>query len=119
VRVNHRSVIREVYHGHHIRRHLRRADQLKGFVGFNGKTGTHIVRFSEDAFGLDVAEDSIAPTCEFVWQPQGNGLMTLKRELIQLLLDQNIHDRLGIGEPLMLYMRRQELPEITAERLRR
>ena len=32
------------------------ADQLQGFVGFNLKTGQHIVRFSEDSFGLDVAE---------------------------------------------------------------
>ena len=33
------------------------ADQLQGFVGFNLKTGRHIVRFSEDSFGLDVAVD--------------------------------------------------------------
>ena len=27
------------------------ADQLKGFVGLNRKTGHYIVRFSEDSFG--------------------------------------------------------------------
>lgn len=35
------------------------ADQLKGFVGFHDKRGVHIVRFSEDAFGMDVADASI------------------------------------------------------------
>ena len=42
--------------------------------------------------------------------------MTLKRELIQLLLEQNIDDRLNITEPLRVYMQRQDLPEITAVR---
>ena len=37
------------------------ADQLNGFVGFHRKRGVHIVRFSEDAFGMDVADDSITP----------------------------------------------------------
>ncbi|MDT4862102.1 hypothetical protein FQZ97_967370 [compost metagenome] len=92
------------------------ADQLHGFVGFNAKTGQHIVRFSEDSFGLDVLEDSITPTCEFVWRAEADELMTLQRERIQLLLDQRIDDRLNIGEPLRVYMRRQDLPEITAER---
>ncbi|HHX6915176.1 TPA: DUF2025 family protein, partial [Pseudomonas aeruginosa] len=41
------------------------ADALKGFVGFNRKTGRYIVRFSEDSFGMDVADDSITPTSEF------------------------------------------------------
>jgi hypothetical protein len=27
------------------------------------------VRFSEDAFGMDVADDGIIPTAEFVWLP--------------------------------------------------
>jgi hypothetical protein len=95
------------------------ADRLQGFVGYNGKSGTHIVRFSEDAFGMDVADASITPTCEFVWQPQGNHVMSLKRELIQLLLDQNVHDRLNITEPLLVYMRREDLPEIQAQRLQK
>jgi hypothetical protein len=38
------------------------ADQLHGFVGLNRKTGQYIVRFSEDAFGMDVADDGIIPT---------------------------------------------------------
>ena len=46
------------------------ADQLMGFVGFHGKRGVHIVRFSEDAFGMDVADDSITPCSEFVWRPE-------------------------------------------------
>ena len=29
------------------------ADQLQGFVGFNARTGQHIVRFSEDSEGVD------------------------------------------------------------------
>jgi hypothetical protein len=45
--------------------------------------------------------------------------MTLKRERIQLLLDLRIDERLNIGEPLRVYMHRQDLPEITAERLLR
>ena len=92
------------------------ADLLNGFVGFNRKTGKHLVRFSEDSFGMDVADDNITPTSEFVWQADGAGLMTLKREMIQLLLDQNIDDRLNITEPLRVYMQRQDVPEITAVR---
>ncbi|KMM80110.1 DUF2025 family protein [Pseudomonas deceptionensis] len=92
------------------------ADLLNGFVGFNRKTGQHIVRFSEDSFGMDVADDNITPTSEFVWQAGAADTMTLKRELIQLLLDQNIDDRLNITEPLRVYMRRQDVPEISAVR---
>lgn len=96
----------------------RAADCLQGFVGFNGKSGKHIVRFSEDSFGMDVADTSITPASEFVWQTVDNELMTLKRELIQLLLDQNINDRLAVTEPLLAYMRRRDLPEIQAQRVR-
>jgi len=92
------------------------ADQLKGFVGFNRKTGQHIVRFSEDSFGMDVADDAIIPTSEFVWQPADGQTMTLERELIQLLLDQNIDDRINITEPLRVYMRREDVPQISALR---
>ena len=94
------------------------ADCLQGFVGFNCKSGKHIVRFSEDSFGMDVADTSITPASEFVWQTVDNELMTLKRELIQLLLDQNINDRLAVTEPLLAYMRRRDLPEIQAQRVR-
>lgn len=92
------------------------ADQLQGFVGFNRKTGKHIVRFSEDSFGMDVADDAIIPTSEFVWAPATDQTMTLKRELIQLLLEQNIDDRIHITEPLRVYMRRTDVPEICAVR---
>lgn len=92
------------------------ADQLQGFVGFNAKTGQYLVRFSEDSFGLDIPEGSITPACEFVWQVRSDTLMTLKRERIQLLLDLRIDERLQISEPLRVYMRRQDLPEISAER---
>ncbi|TFB45242.1 DUF2025 family protein [Pseudomonas sp. F01002] len=92
------------------------ADQLKGFVGLNRKTGHYIVRFSEDAFGMDVADDGIIPTSEFVWAPDSGQAMTLKRELIQLLLDQNIDDRINITEPLRVYMNRRDVPQISAVR---
>ena len=92
------------------------ADLLNGFVGFNRKTSQHIVRFSEESFGMDVADDNITPTSEFVWQSAGADTMTLKRELIQILLDQNIDDRLNITEPLRVYMQRQDVPEISAVR---
>jgi len=91
------------------------ADQLKGFVGFNRKTGQYIVRFSEDAFGMDVADDAIFPACEFVWLPTADA-MSLSRERIQLLLDQNIDDRINISEPLRVYQRRVDIPEIVALR---
>jgi hypothetical protein len=42
--------------------------------------------------------------------------MTLKRELIQLLLDQNIDERINISEPLRVYMSKVEVPEIVAVR---
>lgn len=45
------------------------ADQLKGFVGFHGKRGVHIVRFSEDAFGMDVADASITPAASLSGGP--------------------------------------------------
>ncbi|XVO86238.1 DUF2025 family protein [Pseudomonas palleroniana] len=92
------------------------ADQLHGFVGLNRKSGQYIVRFSEDAFGMDVADDGIIPTAEFVWLPAVDHTMTLSRERIQLLLDQNIDDRLNITEPLRVYMRRVEIPPINALR---
>ena len=92
------------------------ADQLHGFVGLNRKTGQYIVRFSEDAFGMDVADDGIIPTSEFVWLPAPEHAMTLSRERIQLLLDQNIDDRINITEPLRAYMRRVEIPQISALR---
>lgn len=92
------------------------ADQLQGLVGYNAKTGQYIVRFSEDSFGKDVPDDRIVPACEFVWKPLLGNLMTLSRERLQLLIEQNVDDRLQISEPLRLYLRRQDLPEIQAER---
>lgn len=92
------------------------AEQLKGFVGYNHKTGQHLVRFSEDAFGLDVEAATITPANEFVWLPVDDRLMVLKRGLLQILLDQHIDDRLNISPALHLYMRRDDLPEITAHR---
>ncbi|MDG9926955.1 MULTISPECIES: DUF2025 family protein [unclassified Pseudomonas] len=92
------------------------ADALQGLVGFNAKSGAHIVRFSEDSFGLDVPEDTIQPCAEFVWQPLKGELMTLSRERLGLLLEQRIDDRLNISEPLRVYLRRSDLPEIIAER---
>ncbi len=92
------------------------ADRLQGFVGFNRKTQTYLVRFSEDAFGLDVTETSITPTCEFVWQAEDAHRMTLKRARIAFLMAQNIDDRLGIDDALHTYVRREDLPEICAER---
>ena len=94
------------------------ADQLLGFVGFNAKSGRYIVRFSEDAFGLDVLAQSITPTCEFVWRTFTGERMNLDRARLQLLLEQNIDERLNISEPLKVYVRRTELAEISAERKR-
>jgi hypothetical protein len=92
------------------------ADRLNGFVGLNIRTGRHIVRFSEDSFGMDVAEHSITPACEFVWSEPNDELMNLSRSRLRILLEQNINDRLNLTEPLLAYMRRQELPEIIARR---
>ncbi|WP_449431522.1 DUF2025 family protein [Pseudomonas putida] len=92
------------------------ADQLNGFVGFHGKRGVHIVRFSEDAFGMDVADDSIMPCSEFVWRPEQGQRMVLCRDRLALLLSQHVDDRLKIGEPLRAYLRRGDLPQIMAER---
>src|SRR5690606_14184650 len=86
-----------------------------GFVGFHHKAHRHSVRFNEDSVGMDVADDSITPTCELVWSPADNELMTLSRERLQLLLEQNIDDRLRITEPLRVYMRRLDLPELVVE----
>lgn len=92
------------------------ADQLQGFVGFHRKLDKHIVRFSEDAFGMDVADDSITPSSEFVWQEGDGSIMTLSRALIEILVSQNVDDRLNISEPLRVYLRRRDLPEIAARR---
>lgn len=92
------------------------AERLKGFVGFNRKTGKYLVRFSEDSFGLDVAEDSIVPACEFVWATHHADFMTLSRECLQILQAQNINERLELGEALLTYLRRTDLPEIRAQR---
>jgi len=95
------------------------ADRLQGFVGYNGKSGKHIVRFSEDSFGMDVADASIIPASEFVWQPVEGEQMTLSRKLLQLLIDQNVNSRLDISEPLLVYVHRLDLPEIRAQRMLR
>ncbi|MGE7993750.1 DUF2025 family protein [Pseudomonas sp. NPDC089554] len=92
------------------------ADQLKGFVGFHGKRGSHIVRFSEDSFGMDVADDSIVPCNEFVWRPEAGQRMALCRERLALLLGQHVDERLNIGQALRIYLQRTDLPEIVAER---
>ena len=92
------------------------ADQRQGGGGRNRKTGDDIGRGSEDAFGMDVADDGIIPTAEFVWLPAADHTMTLSRERLQLLLDQNIDDRINITEPLRVYMRRVEIPQISALR---
>ena len=92
------------------------ADRLQGFVGYNLKTARHLVRFSEDAFGLDVESSSIVPLCEFVWEEISPTMQALRRERLQLLFDQRIDERLAISEPLRLYLRRSDLPEIVAER---
>ncbi|MFZ6046959.1 DUF2025 family protein [Pseudomonas sp. CR3202] len=94
------------------------ADALEGFVGFNRKLGKYIVRFSEDSFGMDVPDDSITPACEFVWAAKTGQVMTLSRECLQILLEQNINDRLNFSEVLQVYLRRTDLPEISAERRR-
>jgi hypothetical protein len=93
-------------------------EQLKGLVGFNRKTQQHIVRFSEDSFGMDVDEASITTASEFVWSAVAGEVMTLKRERLQILLDQHVDDRLQISPALRLYMQRQDLPEIVAQRSR-
>jgi hypothetical protein len=92
------------------------ADALQGLVGYNAKSGHHLVRFSEDSFGLDVAEESIQPCAEFVWQPLKGALMTLSRARLGLLLEQRIDERLNITDPLRTYLHRSDLPEIIAER---
>ena len=94
------------------------ADALKGFVGFNRKLGKYIVRFSEDSFGMDVPDDSITPTCEFVWAEKSGQVMSLSRECLQILAEQNVNDRLNLGDVLQVYLRRTDLPEIVAERRR-
>jgi len=65
---------------------------------------------------MDVADDGIIAASEFVWATDPEQTMTLKRELIQLLLDQNIDERINITEPLRVYMQRREVPEISAVR---
>lgn len=94
------------------------ADQLQGFVGFNAKTSQHLLRFSEDSFGLDIPADTITPTCEYVWRDDGDGLMHLDRQRLAWLQVQNIDERVNITEPLRVYLRRSDLPEICAERKR-
>lgn len=92
------------------------AEALQGLVGYNAKQQQHIVRFSEDSFGLDVTQESIQPCSEFVWQPLKGALMTLSRARLGLLLDLRIDERLNISEPLRVYLHRSDLPEIIAER---
>lgn len=92
------------------------ADQLQGFVGFNAKTRQHLLRFSEDSFGLDVAADSITPACEYVWCATDERLMRLDRQRLAWLQEQHVDERVKFSEPLRIYLRRSDLPEIRAER---
>ncbi|WP_276487080.1 DUF2025 family protein [Ectopseudomonas mendocina] len=94
------------------------ADQLQGFVGFNAKTGQYLLRFSEDSFGLDVPAETITPTCEYVWSQDQDALMRLDRQRLDWLQEQNIDERVNITEPLRVYLRRSDLPEIRAQRRR-
>ena len=94
------------------------ADALQGLVGLNSKNGQHIVRFSEDSFGLDIGQESIQPCSEFVWKPLKGSLMTLSRQRLALLLEQRIDERLNITEPLRVYLQRSDVPEIIADRRR-
>jgi hypothetical protein len=94
------------------------ADQLQGFVGFNAKTGQYLLRFSEDSFGLDVPAETITPTCEYVWSQDQDALMRLDRQRLGWLQEQNIDERVNITEPLRVYLRRSDLPEIRAQRRR-
>jgi hypothetical protein len=94
------------------------ADQLQGFVGFNAKTGQYLLRFSEDSFGLDVPAETITPTFEYVWSPDQDALMRLDRQRLGWLQEQNIDERVNITEPLRVYLRRRDLPEIRAQRRR-
>jgi len=94
------------------------ADQLQGFVGFNAKTGQYLLRFSEDSFGLDVPAETITPTCEYVWSSAEGELMRLDRQRLAWLQEQRIDDRVNLSEPLRIYLRRSDLPEIHAERRR-
>src|SRR5690606_26495934 len=94
------------------------ADQLQGFVGFNAKTGQYLLRFSEDSFGLDVPAETITPTCEHVWSQDQDALMRLDRQRLDWLQEQNIDERVNITEPLRVYLRRSDLPEIRAQRRR-
>jgi len=73
-------------------------------------------RYNPARCGRGVAEEATPPPAEFVWQPVDEQAMTLSRERIQLLLDQNIDDRINITEPLRVYMRRVEIPQISAVR---
>ncbi|GIZ13681.1 DUF2025 family protein [Pseudomonas sp. NCCP-436] len=92
------------------------ADNLRGFVGYNSRTGQHLLRFSEDSFGLDVAAESITPTSEYVWCTDEDGLMRLDRQRLTWLQNLRIDDRMNFAEPLRVYLRRSDLPEIRAER---
>ena len=92
------------------------ADALQGFVGFHRKRGEHIVRFSEDAFGMDVADDSIVPCSEFVWRSGEADRSVLCRARLELLASQPVADRLNLTAPLHLYRSRVDLPEIVAQR---
>ncbi|MNG31892.1 hypothetical protein D3C84_1177790 [compost metagenome] len=65
---------------------------------------------------MDVADDSITPSSEFVWQGADGEVMTLSRALIEILLAQNVDERLNVTEPLRVYLRRKDLPEIAAQR---
>jgi len=94
------------------------ADQLQGFVGYNAKTEQYLLRFSEDSFGLDVPADTITPTCEYVWHADDGELMRLDRQRLAWLQEQRIDDRVNLSEPLRVYLRRSDLPEIRAERRR-
>lgn len=94
------------------------ADQLQGFVGFNAKTGKYLLRFSEDSFGLDVPGETIIATSEYVWADDDEGSMRLDRQRLAWLQEQHIDDRVNLTEPLRVYLRRHDLPEIRAVRKR-
>ena len=53
-----------------------------------------------------------------VWAVDDGALMRLDRQRLAWLQEQRIDDRVNLSEPLRVYLRRSDLPEIRAERRR-
>ncbi|MGA4815672.1 DUF2025 family protein [Pseudomonas aeruginosa] len=90
------------------------ADALKGFVGFNRKTGPLHRAFQRRLLHGRSRRAASRPPASSSAVRVRDDVGAWAASSCRSCWEQNINERLNIGEPLLVHLRRQDLPEITA-----